>query len=54
MIYDRGKHGELIINKEEAKIVEFMYSLAILGFNASEIKRELEANHVKTPSCLCD
>lgn len=52
--YDRGEHGELIINKEEAKIVEFMYSLAILGFNASEIKRELEANHVKTPSGLCD
>ncbi len=51
--YDRGEHGELIVNKEEAKIVEFMYSLAILGFNASEIKRELEANHVKTPSGLC-
>lgn len=52
--YDRGEHGELIVNKEEAKIVEFMYSLAILGFNASEIKRELEANNVKTPSGLCD
>ena len=51
--YDRGEHGELIVNKEEAKIVAFMYSLAILGFNASEIKRELEANHVKTPSGLC-
>ncbi len=52
--YDRGKHGELIVNKEEGKIVEFMYSLAILGFNASEIKRELEGNHVKTPAGLCD
>lgn len=52
--YDRGEHGELIVNKEEAKIVEFMYSLAIPGFNASEIKRELEANNVKTPSDLCD
>ena len=31
--YDRGKNGELIVNEEEAKIVEYIYSLFILGFN---------------------
>lgn len=47
--YDRGKHGELIVNKEEGKIVEYIYSLFILGFTFSEIKSALEFYNIKSP-----
>lgn len=40
--YDRGENGELIVNEKEARIVEYIYSLFILGFTFSEIKSALE------------
>lgn len=36
--YDRGENGELIVNEKEDRIVEYIYSLFILGFTFSEIK----------------
>ena len=47
--YDRGEAGNLIVNHEETKIIEYIYSLFILGFTISEIKEALDINQVKTP-----
>lgn len=40
--YDRGENGELVVNEKEARIVEYIYSLFILGFTFSEIKNALD------------
>lgn len=46
--YDRGEDGEFVVNEKEAKIVEFIYSMFILGFTFSEIKTALESYTVKS------
>ena len=47
--YDRGENGELVVNEKEARIVEYIYSLFILGFTFSEIKSALEFYKIKSP-----
>lgn len=47
--YGRGENGELVVNDKEARIVEYIYSLFILGFTFSEIKSALEFYKIKSP-----
>lgn len=47
--YDRGENEELVVNEKEARIVEYIYSLFILGFTFSEIKNALEFYNIKSP-----
>lgn len=47
--YDRGENGELVVNEKEARIVEYIYSLFILGFTFSEIKNTREFYNIKSP-----
>ena len=47
--YYRGKNRELVVNEKEARIVEYIYSLFILGFTFSEIKSALEFYNIKSP-----
>lgn len=47
--YDRGENGELVVNEKEARIVEYIYSLFILGFTFNEIKNALEFYNIKSP-----
>ena len=46
--YDKGKKGNLVINDKEAKIVECIYSLFVIGFNRAQIINFLESNNIVT------
>lgn len=50
--YDRGEHGELVVNKDEAKIVELIYAEFLSGLSYIAIANELTGMGVKTPSGL--
>lgn len=46
--YDVDKNGNLVINKEEAKIVKRIYKRYLNGDSLNEIKRGLEKSKIKT------
>ena len=47
--YDKGPHGELIINKDEAEIIKRIYRLFMQGMTYNGIAKLLTADGVKTP-----
>ncbi len=47
--YEKGKNGELLINKKEARIVEFIYYLAVLDYSPSQIVEKLENHNIHSP-----
>lgn len=47
--YDRGEHGELVVNEEEAEIVREIYRLFLSGLTPHGIGKELTARQIPTP-----
>ena len=47
--YDRGEHGELIVNEKEAAVVREIYRLFLSGLTPHGIGKELTARHILTP-----
>lgn len=47
--YDRGEHGELIVNEKEAETVREIYRLFLSGLTPHGIAKELTARHIPTP-----
>ena len=47
--YDRGEHGELIVNEKEAAVVQEIYRLFLSGLTPHGIGKELTARHIPTP-----
>ena len=50
--YDKGPNGELIVNPEEAIVVQRIYKEFLDGKTLAEIITSLESDHVKTPTGL--
>ena len=46
--YDRGEHGELIVNEKEAEVVREIYRLFLSGLTPHGIGKELTARHIPT------
>lgn len=47
--YDRGEHGELIVNEKEAETVREIYRLFLSGLTPHGIAKELTARRIPTP-----
>lgn len=47
--YDRGEHGELIVNEQEAEIVREIYRLFLSGLTPHGIGKELTSRGIPTP-----
>ena len=47
--YDRGAHGELVVNQEEAVIVREIYKLFLAGLTPHGIAKELTSRGIPTP-----
>ena len=47
--YDRGEHGELIVNEKEAEVVREIYRLFLSELTPHGIGKELTARHIPTP-----
>lgn len=47
--YDRGEHGELIVNEKEAEIVREIYRLFLSGLTPHGIGKELTSRGIPTP-----
>lgn len=47
--YDRGEHGELIVNEEEAVIVREIYKLFLSALTPHSIAKELTSRGIPTP-----
>ena len=47
--YDRGEHGELVINKEQAKTVMLIYELFLQGLTPHAIAKRLTEMGIPTP-----
>ncbi len=47
--YDRGEHGELIVNETEAAVVREIYKLFLSGLTPHSIGRELTKRGIPTP-----
>lgn len=47
--YKRGKNGELVIDKKEFRVIEYIFYMAILGYSPAQILKRLEENHVPSP-----
>ncbi len=47
--YDRGPHGELVINKEQAKTVRMIYDLFLQGLTPHAIAKRLTAMGILSP-----
>ena len=47
--YDRGKNGELIVNKKQAKIVKRIFAEFLAGASPYQIAKNLTADHIPTP-----
>lgn len=47
--YDRGEHGELVINEEQAKTVRVIYDLFLQGLTPHTIANRLTAMGILTP-----
>ena len=48
--YDQDENGDLVVNEQEAKVVQFIYYSFLTGFNCSEIANFLTSLHIKTYS----
>lgn len=48
--YDRGEHGELVINPEEAETVQIIYGEFLAGLSFAAIAKKLTGLGVPTPS----
>jgi len=48
--YDRGPNGGFVVNKEQAKTVQLIYSLFLEGLTCHAIAKELTARHLPTPA----
>lgn len=46
--YEKGKNGELKLNKKEARVVEFIYFLAVLDYSPAQIVAKLESCNIKS------
>ena len=47
--YDRGEHGELVINEEQAKTVRLIYDLFLQGLTPHSIAKRLTEMGIPTP-----
>ena len=47
--YDKDKNGKLVVNKEQAETVKFIYKLYLLGYSTYKKSEELEKRHIKSP-----
>lgn len=47
--YDRGPHGELVVNPEEAETVKRIYRLFLQGLTYNGIAKQLTNDGIKTP-----
>ena len=47
--FDRGEHGELIVNQEEAKLVRYIFHEFLTGKNCNVIAKSLTAQGIPTP-----
>lgn len=47
--YDRGKNGELIVNKKQAKIVKRIFAEFLASASPYQIAKKLTADHIPTP-----
>ena len=47
--YDVDKNGNMIVNKEQAKVVKLIYELFLNGYTLGGICEELENRKIKTP-----
>ncbi len=48
--YDRGEHGEMVVNEEEADTVRMIYGEFIAGLSFIAIARKLEELGIKSPA----
>lgn len=48
MGYDKGENRTLVINKKQAKVVEYIYSMYILGVRIYKLHTYLEKYNVHT------
>lgn len=48
--YDKGVDGKMVVNKEEAKTIKYIYKLFLMGYSLYTIKKELEKKKLKTPT----
>ena len=47
--YDRGEHGEFVINEEQAKVVKFIYGEYLTGLSYGAIAKKLMTLRIKAP-----
>ena len=47
--YDRGEHGELVVNKEQAETVKLIYDLFLQGLTPHAIAKHLTEHGILTP-----
>lgn len=48
--YDKGPDGNLVVNKEQAKIVKLIYRLYLSGYTYHSIAKELTERKIPTPA----
>ncbi len=48
--YDRGEHGEMVVNEEEAETVRMIYGEFLAGLSFIAISRKLEGLGIKSPA----
>lgn len=48
--YDKGPNGNLVVNKEQAKIVKLIYRLYLSGYTFHSIAKELTEQKIPTPA----
>lgn len=47
--FDRGEHGELVVNQEEAKLVRYIFHEFLTGKNCNTIAKSLTKQGIPTP-----
>ena len=47
--FDRGEHGEFIVNEKEAEVVRYIYKSIIDGLSAAKVAKLLTERGIKTP-----
>ena len=47
--YDRGEHGEFVVNLEQAEIIKIIYGEFLKGFSFKAIAKKLTAMGIKSP-----
>ena len=48
--YDKDKNGELVINKEQAEVVNLIFDLYLGGKSILGIVKELKERSIKSPA----